>query len=176
MSTNERFAEIFRHRYAELVRLAAAITGDRTEAEDIAQETLGKLASHAVLTRPDGEVTAWLRRVCLNASFNRVRDERRRRQRLERAARLEESGRWPETTGGPLLAVLQAEEHEAVRAALARLPERQCACLMLRHGGYRYQEIAEALGIATGSVGVLLARGERAFRRHYKGDQHEDLS
>jgi DNA-directed RNA polymerase specialized sigma24 family protein len=51
------------------------------------------------------------------------------------------------------------------------LPERQAAALLLRHSGHSYREIATALGVAEGSVGVLLARGERAFRR-----AHEEMT
>jgi RNA polymerase sigma factor (sigma-70 family) len=64
--------------------------------------------------------------------------------------------------------VLRQEEQAEVRRALAGLPERQRACLLLRHSGYAYAEIAETLGIALGSVGVLLARAEAAFRLTYR--------
>jgi DNA-directed RNA polymerase specialized sigma24 family protein len=37
----------------------------------------------------------------------------------------------------------------------------------MRHAGYSYLEIAATLGIAVGSVGVLLARAERTFRETY---------
>jgi RNA polymerase sigma-70 factor (ECF subfamily) len=68
---------------------------------------------------------------------------------------------------GPLLDVLRAEQQRAVRRALAALPERQRACVLLRHAGFSYAEIAATLDLAVGSVGVLLARGERAFRDAY---------
>ena len=165
---DDRFADVFRRRYAELVRLAARVTGDRSEAEDVAQEALTRLSGHAVLTRPDGEVAAWLRRVTVNASFNRVRDRRRRDDRDRRSAAADRPLRTGEATGPQLAQVVRSEERALVRVALAALPERQRLCLLLRHSGYRYTEIAEAVGIATGSVGVLLARGEQAFRRHYE--------
>jgi RNA polymerase sigma-70 factor (ECF subfamily) len=66
--------------------------------------------------------------------------------------------------------VLRAEQQRAVRQALASLPERQRAALLLRHAGYSYAEIAATLDLAVGSVGVLLARGERAFRDAYLDD------
>ena len=74
------------------------------------------------------------------------------------------------TTGGAAVAV-GAEERDRVRASLAVLPERQATALLLRHAGHSYREIATALGVAEGSVGVLLARGERAFRR-----AHEEMT
>jgi RNA polymerase sigma factor (sigma-70 family) len=169
----ERFAEIFHRRHAELARLAGRILGDATEAEDVVQETLTKLSDHRMLDRPDEEIAAWLRRVCINASFNRLRSQRRSVDRMRRSAAEERPLRQGDVTGPQLALVVRAEERANVRAALARLPERQRACLLLRHSGYRYAEIAATLGIAEGSVGVLLARGERAFRIHYEqGTSH----
>ena len=170
----DRFADVFQQRYAEIVRLAGRILGDRAEAEDVAQEAMSRLAGHEVLTRPDAEVRAWLRRVSINASFNRLRGRRRGSARMQRSAAGERALLQPDATGPQLAQLVRSEEQAAVRAALARLPERQRACLLLRHSGYRYAEIARALDIAEGSVGVLLARGERAFRRHYEQGTSDD--
>jgi RNA polymerase sigma-70 factor (ECF subfamily) len=166
VGSRDRFEEIFKARYGELYGVCYRLLGDHGEAEDVVQETFLKLDGQAVLDRPDEEVAAWLRRVCLNASYNRLRGQRRASARLDRAGRLErvddEAG-----GGGPLLDVLRAEQQSAVRKALAALPERQRACLLLRHAGFSYAEIAATLEVAVGSVGVLLARGERAFRAAY---------
>jgi RNA polymerase sigma-70 factor (ECF subfamily) len=40
--------------------------------------------------------------------------------------------------------------------------------LLLRHAGYSYAEIAASVGIAVGSVGVLLARAEQTFAATYR--------
>lgn len=167
---NVRFERFFRRHYGELYGLAYRLLGDREEAEDVAQETLGKLAGAAesgrrVLERPEDEVGAWLRRVCLNAGYNRLRGQRRAADRLARLARLE----LPEEhdDDNPLFEAMRAEEQRAVRRALAALPERQRACLLLRHASYTYAEIAATLEIAVGSVGVLLARAERTFADAY---------
>ena len=168
VSSTDRFDDLFRRLYPMLFGLAYRLLGDRGEAEDALQEAFLKLADHPVLERPDDEVAAWLRRVCLNLGANRLRDERRGRERLERAGRLELAEGIGDD-GAPAGAVLRAEDRAEVRRALARLPERQRDCLLLRHSGYAYAEIAVTLGIAVGSVGVLLARAERAFRAAYRG-------
>jgi RNA polymerase sigma-70 factor, ECF subfamily len=172
--SRERFAVVFRERYRELYGLGYRLLGDHGEAEDVVQETFLKLDGHPVLDRPDEEVAAWLRRVCLNTAYNRLRGQRRRTARLERAGRAERADDETDARATPLLDVLRAEQQQAVRRALASLPERQRACLLLRHAGYSYAEIAATLDLAIGSVGVLLARGERAFREAYLDSDDPD--
>lgn len=169
----DRFDELFERLYSPLFGLTYRVLGDPAEAEETLQEAFLRLSGAAVLGRPDDEVAAWLRRVCLNLGFNRLRDRRRSRERLERVGRLELGER--RDGADPAGLVVQHEEQERVRRALAALPERQRDCLLLRHSGYRYAEIAATLGIALGSVGVLLARAERAFRDIYQ-EHADDLS
>ena len=162
-----RFDDLFRRLYPGLVGLGARLVGERAEAEDVVQEAFLKLADDPVLARPEDEVAAWMRRVVLNLGTNRLRDRRRASERAERAGRLDLALLDGEADG-PDRAALRREEREHVQAALAALPERQRACLLLRHAGYSYVEIAQTLGVAVGSVGVLLARAERAFRERYR--------
>jgi RNA polymerase sigma factor (sigma-70 family) len=161
----DRFDALFERFYQELFGLVYRVLGDRMEAEDTLQDTFLKLSDNPALqSRPDPEVAAWLRRVSLNVAFNHLRSRRRHQARLERVAQLEAP------VGRPFDAVESGEEQAEVRRALAELPERQRECLLLRHSGYSYAEIAATLDVAVGSVGVLLSRAERAFgviyRRH----------
>jgi RNA polymerase sigma factor (sigma-70 family) len=180
--TGARFDEIFRHFYPRLIGLAERMLGDRTEAEDVLQEAFLRLARSgspddpddvrgALLERPDEVIGAWLRRVVLNLGVNRLRERRRANERLERAQRLDpalDPLRSTGEAGSPAQHVLRDEARAEVRAVLATLPERQRGCLLLRYAGHSYAEIAETLGIAVGSVGVYLARAERAFRVTYE--------
>lgn len=170
-----RFDRLFAQFYSELFGLVYRVLGDRMETEDTLQEAFLKLADAADLQqKPDGEVGAWLRRVGLNLAFNRLRSARRTRARLERVGRLERADEEPlesELTG-PAGHIVRQEERAAVRRALAEVPERQRECLLLRHSGYSYAEIAATLELAVGSVGVLLARAEHAFRATYRRQTH----
>ena len=166
-ASGARFDELFRGLYPGLVGLGGRLLGERAEAEDVVQEAFLKLADDPVLARPDEEVAAWLRRVVLNLAMNRLRDRRRAADRLERAGRLDGALADGEADG-PAREAIRHETREQVRVALAELPERQRACLLLRHAGHSYAEIAATLGVAVGSVGVLLARAERAFRERYR--------
>jgi RNA polymerase sigma-70 factor (ECF subfamily) len=160
------FDELYERFHRELFGIAYRVTGDREEAEDVAQEALLRLNGAEVMARPEPEIGAWLRRVSLNLAANRVRSRKRETERLDRAGRLESSSE----VEGPERTVEREEERRRVRRALLTLPDRQRDCLLLRHSGYSYTEIATTLEIATGSVGVLLARAERAFRDQYLGD------
>jgi RNA polymerase sigma-70 factor (ECF subfamily) len=165
-----RFDALFAQFYPELFGLVYRVLGERMETEDTLQEAFLKLADEVDLqARPDPEVAAWLRRVGLNLAFNRLRSAKRARARLERVGRLEGIDAEPVESelSGPSGVVVRGEERAAVRRALAEVPERQRECLLLRHSGYSYAEIAATLGIAIGSVGVLLARAEHTFRTHY---------
>ena len=185
-----RFDDLFRHYYPRLVGLAERMLGDRVEAEDVLQDAFLRLARGVgredtsdppdstaggavmgpLLDRPDEAIGAWLRRVVLNLGLNRLRERRRAAERLERVKldpTLSPSGE-PDAVASPTQHVLRAEARAEVQAVLATLPERQRSCLLLRHAGYSYAEIAATLGIAIGSVGVYLARAERAFRVTYE--------
>jgi RNA polymerase sigma-70 factor (ECF subfamily) len=68
----------------------------------------------------------------------------------------------------PVEVAEREDERAAVRHALAALPERQAQLLLMRHAGLSYRELAEALGIAPGSVGTSLVRAETAFEKVYQ--------
>ena len=160
-----RFEHVFRQCYRPMYALTSRLLGDPHETEDVLQDVFLRLSDAPVLDRPDDEVAAWLRRACLNAGLNALRGRQRASRRLARAARLDVAGG---DEGSPLPDLLRQEEQQAVRRALASLPDRQGDCLLLRYSGHSYAEIAATLGIAVGSVGVLLARAERAFRHIYE--------
>jgi RNA polymerase sigma-70 factor (ECF subfamily) len=166
-----RFDELFRRLYPRLYDLCHRLLTDRWEAEDVVQEAFLKLVGAAVIDRPDREVEAWLRRVCLNLGYNRLRGQRRGRERLERAAAELAPGGAAGERGDPLGSLLRLEQQAQVHRALWTLPERQRTCLLLRHAGYSYAEIADTCELAVGSVGVLLARAERTFRDSYQRQQ-----
>jgi RNA polymerase sigma-70 factor, ECF subfamily len=159
------FDVLFLAHYQAVFRLAYRLAGTREEAEDLAQETFARLhASPRLWSAEHGAVRGWLYRVVTNLAYNSSRGQGRRRRRED--AVFAEAGAQLEADPADL--VEKAEQREAVRRALLRLPERQAQLLLLRHAGLSYKELADALGIAPGSVGTLLARAEAAFERAYR--------
>jgi RNA polymerase sigma-70 factor (ECF subfamily) len=102
----------------------------------------------------------------MNSGYNALRASRRRWRREEIAGR-------PAALPTPEAEVSQREEQQRVRDALARIAPRGAKLLVLREMGFSYQEMAGILGVAPGSVGTLLARAQKAFRRAY-GEENED--
>ena len=157
----EAFDEHWSRVYAVLFRLV----GERAEAEDLALETFWRLYSHHPRLEKPGGMDGWLYRVAVNLGFNALR-ARQRRQQYESQAMLDDLQEKPEWD--PAEQLEKAQEIQKVRQALLRLKPRSARLLVLRYSGLSYAELAEALGIAPGSVGTLLVRAEREFEEVYK--------
>jgi len=152
---------LFRQHYAELVRLAVMMVGDRSTAEDVVQDVFAKLHARREKSGPTGDQLAYVRACVLNGC----------RTALRRRALLRRFG----GSRDPLLdlpqesaehEVIQAEGRRQVLAALATLPRRRREVLVLRYYlGLREGEIAEVLGITPGTVKSTTARGLTALAR-----------
>jgi RNA polymerase sigma factor (sigma-70 family) len=141
---------VYRAERSAVLRHLVYLTGDRQTAEDLTQETFGRF--HATAEEP-ANVRAWLLKVASNLAYNHFRGESRR---VEREARVVP----------PVSADL--DDVLDVRRALEMLEARDRAALLLRHSGFSYAEIAEAIGLAPSSVGTTLARAQRKFREAYE--------
>ena len=47
------------------------------------------------------------------------------------------------------------------------MDKRRAQLLILRFSGFKYKDIAEALGLSPTSIGPLLLRAEREFEKYY---------
>ena len=143
--------EVFRSHYAGVVAVAARVLGSRDQAEDVAQEVFLSFGRSVV---PAAEAGGWLTVAATHTALNLLRSGRRR------AAREEVAGDGPTAVPDVADLVITREERSSVRAALARLPHRQAAALVLRHSGLSYAEVAAALDLSPGSVGTTVRRAE----------------
>lgn len=164
----DSFETVFTRYYSLVYQLAYRCVGRSDEAEDITQEVFLRYYRMPPQATGEGEQRAWLCRVATNLGLNALRASQRRTDREERADDMKRrSAPDEEAQQNPEQHALADEQAEVVRAILAELPERQQAYLLLRSIGLSYAEIAQATGVATASVGALLARAEREFRRKY---------
>lgn len=144
-----------------LSRIAALgwrMLGSRAEAEDVAQDVFIRAWQHAASWQPGGaRVSTWLHRVALNLCLDRLR--RRREVGLEAA------GDPPSDDPHPGRELQRRAVAERVQDALAELPERQRAAIVLCH----FQELGNVEAASVMEIGVealesLLSRGRRKLR------------
>jgi RNA polymerase sigma-70 factor (ECF subfamily) len=145
---------LFRRLYPSLFRYLHRMTGDTDAADDIAQESFVRLLGRDM---PEDEARLWL----FTVATNLFRDGARTRKRRERLLTVRP---WaPASLPRPDEAAESAATVGKVREALERLAPRDRQMLLMREEGFRYDEIAKAVGVAPGSVGTLLARAARRF-------------
>jgi len=163
------FESLFSKHWRTVYSILFRLVGRKEEAEDLAQEVFVRLYRKPPELRDEPTLAPWLYRVATNLGYNALRKGARETQRQGRAQRLSDV---EESAGlhaaNPEEASLAAEERVSVRAALSQLSEREQACLVLRHSGLSYAEVAAAMGVQIGSVGTILARAEEHFRKVYE--------
>jgi RNA polymerase sigma-70 factor (ECF subfamily) len=141
-------------RYRSMVyRVAYQFAGNHHDAEDIAQEVFIKVYRSLDRFRQDAQLTSWLYRIAMNACI----DHRRRRSPAATAASGEEAEQTllntPEEAPGPEERAYAGELGEVLESEVARLPAGQRIVFIMRHHqGLKLCEIAEALGLAEGTV------------------------
>jgi len=150
-------AAFFSHQ-ASLFRYVNRLVGDTDLAADVVQESFVRLLEHPL---PDDEIRRWL----FTVATNLVRDDARMRSRRHRllTEQYRHSDLVDDAAEGPDEMVQRSQKVAAVRAALEELSPRDRQMLLMREEGFRYAEIAEAIAVAPGSVGTLLARALRRF-------------
>jgi RNA polymerase sigma-70 factor (ECF subfamily) len=141
-----------RHR-AMVYRVAYQFAGNHHDAEDIAQEVFIKVFRSLDRFRQDAQLTSWLYRIVMNACI----DHRRRMSPSGVAAPGDEAEQHllntPEDAPGPEQRAYAGELGQALEAEIARLPPGQRLVFVMRHHqGLKLGEIADALGLAEGTV------------------------
>ena len=149
-ATAETIEAAYRARAHEFLRVATAIAGSREGGRDAVQEALARAFSSRSTFRGAGTVEAWLWRAVVNSARNV----------LARSPRVAEDP-GTETAGEDAI----DERRDAVREAVAALPERQRLALFLRYyADLDYAAIAAALGVRRGTVSATLSHAHATLR------------
>jgi RNA polymerase sigma factor (sigma-70 family) len=125
---------------------------------DIFQTVCLELFSTLPKLRKPGSLRSWVVSVAAHTSFHWKR-RRRRREERERGD-IEEDTLPAEAAVTPAL-LEELEQEQMVRDALARLPPRcreMIRLLFYEQPPLPYKEVAERLGLATGSIGFIRGR------------------
>ena len=149
-----------------LYGFAMILTHNRTEAEDLVQETYLRAARAFGRLVPDSNLKSWLFAIMRNIRLNQIRHEHSGPQFVEIDAEEENRRMWlVHSSTDPHSALLQKIEREQVRAAIKRLPIYYREVILLRDiEGFSYQQIAGILQCPAGTVMSRLGRAREQLR------------
>lgn len=153
-----------------LYRQALRMTSNRSDAEDLVQETVLNAYAGRRAFEPGTNFTAWLRRIMINTYISNYRRQKRRPAQHPTSEITDQqlaasASRRP---GGLRSAEEQALEmlpDSDLKAAMMVLPEQfRIAVYFADVAGYSYKEIAAMTNTQQGTVGSRLNRGRKQLR------------
>lgn len=141
-------------------RLCLSLLRDPDAARDATQETAVRVLRTLDQFRGGSTVTTW----SIGIAINVCREMRRRGRRDDRRWRMEDA---KETRAD--VEAQQGEERDALRQALAELPERQREAVVLRFfEELSVEDAARAMGCAEGTVKATVHQAVRALKEKLK--------
>lgn len=165
----QAFAELVSLYQDKVYSLSYHLTGDATEAQDLAQEVFLRAYLHIGTFRQEADFGTWLHRITVNVWLNS-----RRKQKGPLVISLDtpivtEDGEMAREVAAaqpdPLEMTTERELQQLVRRALQELPADFRAVLVLREiEGYNYEEIARLLRCSLGTVKSRLNRARHALK------------
>lgn len=150
------FERLYEASYGKILGTLTVMLRDRAAAEDCAQDAFERAYKKWPTWQPLAPAEAWVHRIAINAAVSH-----------QRKMRLREVGEVIRRLGRPGLAPDPQEivEHRDLAIALAKLPPKQAAAIVLRHyHGYTNRAIAHALGVPERTVASRLAVAKERLR------------
>jgi RNA polymerase sigma-70 factor (ECF subfamily) len=145
--TREAFDVIVERHRRSVYQLCYRFVGNHEDASDLAQDVFLRAYRGLKNFKGDASLGTWLYRIGVNACLNRLSTRPPPAQPLDAADPIVDRG--PD----PARQLLESEQAKRVRAAIARLPKRQRATLVLRvYHDLPHHEIAQILGSSVGAV------------------------
>lgn len=154
----DAFAALVERHLGRAIAIAGRMLGSRADAEEVAQEAFLRVWQKAPDWRDDGgaKFSTWLHRVLVNLCI----DRKRRRPTVPLDA-IEEPA---DESADSYDRVARRERQARVASALAALPDRQRAAVVLSYyEGLSNGAVAEALDVTVGAVESLLVRARRTL-------------
>lgn len=151
----DAFETLARQFQGDIYAWTVRIVRDPGIAEDLTVETLWRIYRARHQFRPDGNFSAWARRIATNLALDHLR-----RTRPEQSL--------PEELAGAAQpdCLLQRETREKIQQAFRRLPAKlQVAAMLALVEEQPYDEIADALGTSAGAVKLRVFRAVRILRK-----------
>ena len=144
---------------------ALVLTRNRTDAEDLVQETYVRAIRAMGRLWDDSNVKGWLFTILRNVWLNELRQRRKAAETVDLEADERIANLADESMKSPHEAYVENLERRHVREALQKLPDEAREVILLREWeGLSYQEIATVLDCPVGTVMSRLARARAKLR------------
>jgi RNA polymerase sigma-70 factor, ECF subfamily len=148
-----------------LYSYALVLSRNRTEAEDLVQETCLRAIRAMGRLRPDSNAKSWLFTILRNIWFNQLRQWRTAPEFVELNFDGDGANRAADTGKDPHATYVSNIEQKQVRTAIQQLPIEFREIIVLReYEELSYQEIAAILECPLGTVMSRLARARSKLR------------
>lgn len=149
-------AQLYERQFRGFLAGAYAVVGETEAARDVVQEAFARALREQGRFRHDGPLEAWLWRIVINVAH----DETRRSRSADLSA--------DELAEIAPLGTEMSSEHD-LRDELRALPDRQRLAVFLHYyANLPYEEVAQLLDIAPGTVGASLNAARKTLRRRIK--------
>lgn len=150
------FERLYQTSYGRILGTLTAMLGDRAAAEDCCQDAFERAYRKWDTWQPIAPAEAWVHRIAINAAVSY-----RRKMKLREVGEVIRRIGRPEGPPDPQEEI----ERRDLALALAKLPAKQAAAIVLRHyHGYTNRAIAQALGIPERTVASRLAIAKQRLR------------
>jgi RNA polymerase sigma-70 factor (ECF subfamily) len=159
----EAFDRLVERYQREIYRLCYRYVGHHEDANDLAQEVFLRAWRSIGRFRGDSAFSTWLYRIGVNACLNH--------RALRRAPTQELPEGLPDPARGALARAEAEDDARRVRDAVARLPEKQRATVILKiFHDLSHEEVASILGSSVGTVKSNLFHALGNLRRLLGGE------
>lgn len=156
------FAALLKRHDDKMRGVVWRLVPSRSEMDDVLQDAYLKAWRGLPQFRGDSAFSSWLYRIVYTTALDHLKAARRRP-----VVPLEEH-----TAGTVQDASASIVDAAALRDALAELPPDQLCVVALVDGqGESYDDVAELLGISSGTVGSRLSRARATLRKALSSDQ-----
>ena len=172
---DEAFALLVRRYQGMVFNVAYRLTGNRGDAEDLAQEAFVRAYRALATFDPERPLAPWLKRITTNAGLNWLEMQKVRPQTtasdLVTSAEAEDPLEMvADPDGTPEQQLAGVEQTQQIRTALAHLPARYRVMIELRHyQDLSYEEIAAALNVPVSTVKSDLFRARKRLEAELTG-------
>jgi RNA polymerase sigma-70 factor, ECF subfamily len=141
------FDELVERHRRQVYQVCYRFVTNHEDASDLAQDAFLRAYRALHTFKGNSAFSTWLYRVAVNVCLNRVSERRAATEPIGQREHEDVRGEMPDR------AVLRQEQAATVRAAIARLPKKQRATMILRvYHELPHEQIAAILGSSVGAV------------------------